>query len=119
MGVSLKTENEDSAGETLQERGSKGGRRGFTGTSRIVCVRAEAYFLCFCHYPNLVLGLRMVFDVILAFLVCSDASGAETGFSFFAPASKRLFSFSSAASLSKRSFYRPLYLKLGLWLRRY
>jgi hypothetical protein len=35
MGVSLKTENEDSAGETVQERGSKGGRRGFTGTSRI------------------------------------------------------------------------------------
>jgi hypothetical protein len=35
MGVSLKTENEDSAGETVQERGSKGGRRGFTGTLRI------------------------------------------------------------------------------------
>jgi hypothetical protein len=33
MGVSLKTENEEYAGKTLQIRGSEGGRRGFTGTS--------------------------------------------------------------------------------------
>jgi hypothetical protein len=33
MGVSLKTENEEYAGKTMQIRGSEGGRRGFTGTS--------------------------------------------------------------------------------------
>jgi len=33
MGVSLKTENEEYAGRTMQIRGSEGGRRGFTGTS--------------------------------------------------------------------------------------
>ena len=33
MGVSVKTENEDSSGKTMQIRGSEGGRRGFTGTS--------------------------------------------------------------------------------------
>jgi hypothetical protein len=33
MGVSLKTENEESSGKTSQIRGSEGGRRGFTGTS--------------------------------------------------------------------------------------
>jgi len=33
MGVSLKTENEESSGKTRQIRGSEGGRRGFTGTS--------------------------------------------------------------------------------------
>ncbi len=32
MGVSLKTENEEYAGKTVQIRGSEGGRRGFTGT---------------------------------------------------------------------------------------
>ena len=32
MGVSLKTENEERSGNTLQTRGSEGGRRGFTGT---------------------------------------------------------------------------------------
>jgi hypothetical protein len=32
MGVSLKIENEESAGETMKIRGSEGGRRGFTGT---------------------------------------------------------------------------------------
>jgi hypothetical protein len=32
MGVSLKTENEEVAGKTMQIRGSEGGRRGFTGT---------------------------------------------------------------------------------------
>jgi hypothetical protein len=32
MGVSLKTENEECAGKTIQTRGSEGGRRGFTGT---------------------------------------------------------------------------------------
>jgi hypothetical protein len=35
MGVSLKTAKRRACGETLQERGSKGGRRGFSGTSRI------------------------------------------------------------------------------------
>jgi len=35
MGVSLKTAKRRVCGETLQEWGSKGGRRGFTGTSRI------------------------------------------------------------------------------------
>jgi hypothetical protein len=34
MGVSLKTENEECAGKTMQTRGSEGGRRGFTGTCR-------------------------------------------------------------------------------------
>jgi len=34
MGVSLKTENEECAGKTLQIRGSEGGRRGFTGTGQ-------------------------------------------------------------------------------------
>jgi hypothetical protein len=33
MGVSLKTENEEIAGKTVQIRGSEGGRRGFSGTS--------------------------------------------------------------------------------------
>jgi pyruvate/2-oxoacid:ferredoxin oxidoreductase alpha subunit len=33
MGVSLKTENEEYAGKTMQIRGSEGGRRGFTVTS--------------------------------------------------------------------------------------
>jgi len=33
MGVSLKTENEEYAGKTMQINGSEGGRRGFTGTS--------------------------------------------------------------------------------------
>jgi hypothetical protein len=33
MGVSLKTENEELSGRTMQIRGSEGGRRGFTGTS--------------------------------------------------------------------------------------
>jgi hypothetical protein len=33
MGVSLKTENEEYAGKTMQIMGSEGGRRGFTGTS--------------------------------------------------------------------------------------
>jgi hypothetical protein len=33
IGVSLKTENEEYAGKTMQTRGSEGGRRGFTGTS--------------------------------------------------------------------------------------
>src|SRR5512137_235217 len=32
MGVSLKTENEECSGETMQIRGSEGGRRGLTGT---------------------------------------------------------------------------------------
>jgi hypothetical protein len=32
MGASLKTENEEDAGKTMQIRGSEGGRRGFTGT---------------------------------------------------------------------------------------
>jgi len=32
MGVSLKTENEEIAGKTMQIRGSEGGWRGFTGT---------------------------------------------------------------------------------------
>jgi hypothetical protein len=32
MGVSLKTENEECAGKTVQIRGSEGGRRGLTGT---------------------------------------------------------------------------------------
>jgi hypothetical protein len=32
MGVSLKTENEEFAGKTMQIRSSEGGRRGFTGT---------------------------------------------------------------------------------------
>jgi len=32
MGVSLKTENEEIAGKTMQIRGSEGGRRGLTGT---------------------------------------------------------------------------------------
>jgi hypothetical protein len=32
MRVSLKTENEEIAGKTLQIGGSEGGRRGFTGT---------------------------------------------------------------------------------------
>jgi hypothetical protein len=32
MGVSLKTENEECAGKTMQIRGSEGGRRGLTGT---------------------------------------------------------------------------------------
>jgi len=32
MGISLKTENEEYAGKTMQIRGSEGGRRGFTGT---------------------------------------------------------------------------------------
>jgi hypothetical protein len=31
MGVSLKTENEEYAGKSMQIRGSEGGRRGFTG----------------------------------------------------------------------------------------
>jgi hypothetical protein len=34
MGVPLKTENEEYAGKTIQIRGSEGGRRGFTGSSR-------------------------------------------------------------------------------------
>jgi hypothetical protein len=33
MGVSLKTENEEHAGKTMQIGGSEGGRRGFTFTS--------------------------------------------------------------------------------------
>jgi hypothetical protein len=33
MGVSLKTENEEYAGKTVQISGGEGGRRGFTGTS--------------------------------------------------------------------------------------
>jgi len=32
MGIPLKTENEESAGKTLQKRRSEGGRRGVTGT---------------------------------------------------------------------------------------
>jgi hypothetical protein len=34
MGVSLKTENEEHAGKTMQIIGGEGGRRGFTGSSR-------------------------------------------------------------------------------------
>jgi hypothetical protein len=33
MGVSLKTENEESSGKIMQKWGSEGGRRGVTGTS--------------------------------------------------------------------------------------
>jgi hypothetical protein len=33
MGVSLKTENEEHAGKTVQISGGEGGRRGSTGTS--------------------------------------------------------------------------------------
>jgi hypothetical protein len=33
MGASLKTENEEYAGNTMQIISSEGGRRGFTGTS--------------------------------------------------------------------------------------
>jgi hypothetical protein len=35
MGVPLKTENEESAGKTLQIRGSEGGRRSVTGTCQL------------------------------------------------------------------------------------
>jgi hypothetical protein len=33
MGASLKTENEEYAGKTMQISGGEGGRRGFTATS--------------------------------------------------------------------------------------
>ena len=35
MEVSLKTENEECSGKTLQIRGSEGGRRGFTGSCQM------------------------------------------------------------------------------------
>ena len=65
MGVSLKTENEECAGKTLQTRGSEGGRRGLTGT----CLQGVRWQVSLQPSARLTHCLKL--DTLLWLLCCS------------------------------------------------
>jgi hypothetical protein len=65
MGASLKTENEECAGKTMQIGGSEGGRRGFTGTSM------QTFRWHDPQKPSARLTPRLKLDMVVWLLRCS------------------------------------------------
>ncbi len=65
MGASLKTENEECAGKTMQIGGSEGGRRGFTGTSM------QTFRWQVPQKPSARLTHRLKLDTVVWLLRCS------------------------------------------------
>jgi hypothetical protein len=76
MGVSLKTENEENAGKTLQVRGSEGGRRGFTETP-MQSLRWQIPL-----YPSARLTHDLKLDTMVWLLRCSVFRETPMAFSY-------------------------------------
>ena len=76
MGVPLKTENEECPGETLQIRGSEGGRRSFTGTSM------QGFRWPVPQWPSARLTHGPKFDTALWLLRCSVLRETPMALSF-------------------------------------
>jgi hypothetical protein len=82
MGVSLKKENEEYAGKTMQIRDSEGGRRSFTGTSM------QGLIWRVPRYPSARLTHGLKLDTALWHLRCSVLR--ETPMAFFCDYFKKL-----------------------------
>ena len=82
MKVSLKTENEEYLGKTVQIRGSEGGRRSFTGTSM------QSFRWHVPRQPSARLTHGLKLDTVVWLLRCSVLR--ETSMAFFCDYFKRL-----------------------------